>query len=323
MARGILIGTVLLVVGCDPEFEVHRGELGPFRVAGLGVEKTPEMECPQATAMVWSGLGAYHDVHPGLSWSMEGVLLGEGYGVEVCGAGLLELEAVSTDGGSVQHAQVRVELPEVWEFQRESVGVLESVGLDDRLAQTGEPVTDVVEQGTVARVRLAGLSDDYEVHWMTPSGGGAALSLDRVSADVFPENLAGDGDLSERDMVLGCEAGCVLGHLALAVNGDGGNGWSWVETAHGLESGLLRHEGWLLEAGLPPETRWASVTLRVDDDSARGFSFEDWQALEEADESLLNPGCGIAGKPFELDWIVEGRCTRTELDGLTIVLEAW
>jgi len=323
MARGIMIGAVLLLGGCDPQFEVHRGELGPFRVAGIGVEKTPDMDCPQAAAMVWSGIGAYHDVRPDLSWSMGGVDLGQGHDVAVCEAGLLEMEAVSLDGATVQRAQVQVALPEVWEIQREAIGILEGVGLDERLAQVGEPVTDTVEQGSAVRVIFMGLSDDYEVRWMTPEGGGAALSLERTSADVFPQNLSGDGSVAEGELVSGCESGCVLGHLALAVDGKGGNGWSWVETAHGVSSGLVRHEGWLLETDLPEETRWAAVTLRSDDSSPRGFSLEDWTALDTPDGSLLNPGCGLDGQPFELDWIVEGRCARSDVDGVTVVLELW
>jgi len=323
MSRIWMATMALALPGCDPHFDVHRGELGPFRVAGLGVEKTPEMACPQAAAATWSGIGPYHDQSAVLTWSMDGAGLGEGRAVEVCETGLLELEAVSADGETVQHAQVQVSLPEVWTYEREALPTPESVSLEDRRALQGEPVVDTVDETAVARVRLTGLSEDYEVRWMTPAGGGAALSVDAVSADVFPQNLAGDGSLSEAELVSGCGSGCILGHLALAINGRGGNGWAWVETAHGMSDGLFRHKGWLLEAGLPESTRWAAVTLRTDDSVSRGISFEGWEALEEVDESLLNPGCGLADRPFELDWIVEGRCTRPELDGVRVVLEAW
>ena len=119
--------------------------------------------------------------------------------------------------------------------------------------------------------------------------------------------------------------GCIRGHLALAIDGTGSNVWGWVEAAYGVESPLVRHEGWLLEADLGEGARYATATLVSDDASPRGFLLENVEAVEEAlvDPGMLQVDCGVAGFPFELDWLVEGRCTRSQVDGQRVVLALW
>ena len=46
----------LLLTACDPNFTVSHEDLGPFRVAGIGVALDADGE-KVASAAVWSGLG--------------------------------------------------------------------------------------------------------------------------------------------------------------------------------------------------------------------------------------------------------------------------
>jgi hypothetical protein len=160
---------------------------------------------------------------------------------------------------------------------------------------------------------------------MTPTEGGHALALPGGRADLLALSLElDDGRVEASSSVEGCP-GCILGHLALAIDGTGNNAWGWVEAAYGVEGPLVRHEGWLLEADLAEGTPYLAVTVVSDDAAARGFAFQDFQALEETevDNGMLQVDCGVVGIPFELDWLMEGRCTRSQVDGQRVVLALW
>ncbi len=319
----LLLFASLALAGCNPEFDVHRRVLGPYRVAGVGVEKHLGEDCPRAVAAVWSGKGPYHDEALDLTWTLEGDPLGEGQGVEVCGVGELELEATAP-GGTLHRARVEVSVPAFsWSPVREVLGVPEDVSTAAREELASEGASDAASTDQMVRVTLEGLPDTHEVRWMTPADGGHALALPGGRADLLALSLElDDGRVEASSPVVDCP-GCILGHLALAIDGTGNNAWGWVEAAYGVETPLLRHEGWLLEADLGEEARYAAATLVSDDASPRGFHLESVEALEEAESSLMQIECGVVGVPFSLDWLVEGRCTRSQVDGQRVVLALW
>jgi hypothetical protein len=320
-----LLFASLALVSCNPEFDVHRRVLGPYRVAGVGVEKRLGDDCPRAVAAIWSGQGPYHDAELDLFWTLEGEFLGEGQGVAVCGQGELELEATAPDG-TLHRARVDVSVPAFsWTPTREVVPVPRDVSTDSREALEGDGTADAEDTDQVVRVTLEGVPSTHEVRWMTPTEGGHALALSGGRADLLALLLELDDGLVEASSpVAGCP-GCILGHLALAIDGSGNNAWGWVEAAYGVEASLVRHEGWLLEADLGEGAAYAGVTLVSDDAAARGLRFENFQALteEEMDTGLMQLECGVVGVPFELDWLVEGRCTRSQVDGQRVVLALW
>jgi hypothetical protein len=320
----LLLGSLALI-GCNPEFDVHRRVLGPYRVAGVGVEKRLGEDCPRAVAAIWSGQGPYHDEVLDLAWTLEGDPLGEGQGVAVCGQGELELEATAPDG-TLHRARVDVSVPAfAWSPAREVLSVPADVSTEFREELTGDGETDAADTDQMVRVTLEDLPDTHEVRWMTPTDGGHALALPGGRADLLALSLELDDGRVEASSPLADCPGCILGHLALAIDGTGSNVWGWVEAAYGVESPLVRHEGWLLEADLGEEARYATATLVSDDASPRGFRLESVEALEEAlvDPGMLQVGCGVAGFPFELDWLVEGRCTRSQVAGQRVVLALW
>ena len=318
----LLLGSLALV-GCNPEFDVHRRVLGPYRVAGVGVEKHLGEDCPRAVAAIWSGQGPYHDVELDLAWTLGGDLLGEGQGVEVCGQGELALEATAPDG-TLHRARVEVSVPAfAWSPTREVVPVPGDVSEEAREKLGGDGATDAADTDQMIRVTLEGLPDTHDLRWMTPTEGGHALALSGGRADLLALTLElDDGRVDASSPVDGCPD-CILGHLALAIDGTGNNAWGWVEAAYGVEVPLVRHEGWLLEADLGEGVAYAAVTLVSDDAAVRGISFENFEALEQAEPSLMQIECGVAGVPFALDWLVEGRCTRSQVDGQRVVLALW
>ncbi len=320
----LLLGSLALV-GCNPAFDVHRRVLGPYRVAGVGVEKRLGEECPRAVAAIWSGLGPFHDQVLDLSWTLNGDHLGEGQAVEVCGAGELELEATAPDG-TLHRARVDVSVPAfAWSLSREVLSVPENVSPEARELLSGEDVADAEGTDQMIRVTLEGLPLPHEARWMTPTEGGHALALSGGRADLLALSLELDGGVVEgATPVAGCP-NCILGHLALAVDGTGSNAWGWVEAAFGLEVSLVRHEGWLLEADVGADVRYLAGDFLLDDGAARGFVLENVEAMEEAevDQGMLQVECGVLGVPFELDWLVEGRCTRSQVNGQRLVLALW
>jgi hypothetical protein len=210
-----------------------------------------------------------------------------------------------------------------WSLTREVVLVPEDVSTKAREELVGDGATDAADTDQMVRVTLEGLPDTHDLRWMTPTDGGHALALPGGRADLLALSLElDDGHVEASSPVADCP-GCILGHLALAIDGTGSNAWGWVEAAYGVEVPLVRHEGWLLEADLGEGVPFAAVTLVSDDAARRGVSFEDFEALEQAEPSLMQIECGVPGVPFALDWLVEGRCTRSQVDGQRVVLALW
>ena len=84
---------ILGLAACQEPFSVNRRELGPFRIAAVGVVDGV------ASAALWSGLGLYHDERPSLTWTLDGAPLGEGFDVAVpAEGGQLGLTVTAPDG---------------------------------------------------------------------------------------------------------------------------------------------------------------------------------------------------------------------------------
>lgn len=91
----------LLLLACAEPFDVRRQDLGPFRIAAVGVEDG------LASAAIYSGEGMGHATAPTLTWSVDGQVLGTGWDVAVPASGTLELEADS--GTAVEFARVSIQ----------------------------------------------------------------------------------------------------------------------------------------------------------------------------------------------------------------------
>lgn len=302
----IVTGSVLLLFGaCDAEFSVARDRLDPWRVVGLGVLDGI------ASIALWSGIGPWHEEPTQLSWSLDGELLGEGYGVEVPGPGELSVEAIAPDGQSASGSVTVAEGLAITGWAREAV-TLEELELEDRREASGTEVAAAVAADEATRVTLT-VDGDVETRWMSTRG--TPLALDARRADLLNEDVVfDDGELEERSAL---EAG-LTHHLALVLDGAGANSWSWIDSAHGVEGDFWRHEGRLLpglaDAGL------VAGTLVADDE--HGVVLDELEPVADlAEQEPLD--CAPADEPFRLAWVVEGRCLRPDVVGARVVVEAW
>ncbi len=305
-----------MAAGCQEPFDVDRKDLGPFRIAAVGVEDGV------AHAAIWSGLGAYHDDAPLLSWSLDGAPLGEGFDVAVPESGRLQLAVTAPDGG-VHLAEVDIApaLPAPT-LSRQAVAVGDDLSLQARRDAPASDVDTAVPTGQAARLSLSfdeGTDNSgWTTRWMSALGQGSLLEVEQFSADVLADEvLFEDGVVAERTP--GDDG--VYTQLALVFDGTGGNRWTWVDAAFGDDPGLRRHEGRLLALPEAPTSGMVAVTLERSDDL---WGLQPVDPVEVEDLSAQDAlACAPSGQPFRLSWVVEGRCTRPEVEGAVVVLDLW
>lgn len=325
----------VLATACDPNFTVAHGDLGPARIAGLGVTLGADGERVAAAAL-WSGLGLYHEAPPTLRWTLDGQDLGEGYDVVVPGSGQLGLEATVAGGQALSAVVTVASPPPATALTRYGVDLGEDLSLTARRAAAATEVADTVEGGQAARLSLSFLSDAaaaYSTSWLLSEGRGTALEVDDTSADVLAEEITWDeGEVEQR---LPVDAG-LFHSLALIRDGAGSGAWVWADAAIGAPGSWLRHEGRLLALDQPDAAEvaaaasaagWALVTLAESDDEA-GLKVSDAVAAPEVDgqpdlSSADRLACAPADAPFRLAWIAEGRCPRPDVIGAAVLLEVW
>lgn len=295
------------LVGCAPTFDDRHDLLG-FRIAAVGAVDG------EAEAVVWSG-ALFHEARTTLAWTADGVALGEGWGVPVP-AGTEELGLVATaPDGTVREARVSVGgTMEPLAFERAAVAVGEDVSIEARAALPETPSDGGAPEGEALRIRLVQPGGE-QTRWMVAGGATTLLELDAETADVLPERLEfDDGEVVRREAV---EPG-VQHVLALRIDGEGGNRWTWVDAALGTDTPLIRSGGWLVEGSVDLSTGLLAVTL--DALSATGVgTLGSPQAVSDLTQHDP-PDCAPADVPFSLDWLAEGRCTVSETRGRRVVL---
>lgn len=308
-----LLPLALLITACQEPFAVQRKDLGPFRIAALGVEDG------RARAAIWSGLGAWHEARPRLEWSLDGAPLGEGFEVEVPGGGELGLRATSAEG-EVRQARLSVGTPPpAFEVERLAVTLGEDLSLEARREAATSPVETSAPADAAMRLALRleeAAETDLALRWMSAGGRGTLLEVEALAADVLAEEVVfEDGAVASRE-----ESGPgIYTQLALLQDGRGGNRWAWIDAAIGVEEPLLHHEHRLLALDAATHTGLLAVTLEAREDPW-GLAPVDPEPVTDlsAQEAL---DCAPAGEPFRLAWVVEGRCARPEVLGARVVLE--
>ncbi len=298
---------LLLLCACQGPFAEDRHDLVGFRIAGVGVADGV------ARAAVWSGEGPWHTESPTLSWSLDGVLLGEGFDVAVPGEGELALTATSATGEE-RTAVVDVrESGGALSVSRQAV-VIDGKTLEERRAVEGVSIDTAAATGEGVRLTLATLDDDETARWM--SAGGTVMEVETDAADFLAEDIVlDDGELISRT-----DAGDGrYALLALVIDGLGGNRWLWVDAAVGGDDILLRHEGRLVAADAVAEPGLIAATLV--EDPVSGVALADVAPVTDTSEQDALPCFPTA--PASLSWISEGRCGLSEVLGARVVLEVW
>ncbi len=298
----------LALAGCAPTFDDRHDLLG-FRIAAIGAIDG------EARAALWSG-ALFHTEAASLSWSADGVDLGEGWGVGVPDDALeLGLVATAPDG-TVREAVVSVaDAPARPAVSRLAVDIAADVSLAARAALDGTPAERSVAETQATRLVVAP-DDVREQRWMVAGGEGTLLELDAGTVDVLNEEIRfDDGEVEARRRL---DPG-VRHVLLLSLDGAGANRWRWVDAAFGVDDPLVDHRGWLLPLDVDTGTGLVAVTaIGVD---ATGVAAWD-EPVGVLDLSIYDPpDCAVPGVPFELDWLVEGRCLAGDVEGRRLVLE--
>ncbi|MFT5583644.1 MAG: hypothetical protein ACI9VR_001224 [Cognaticolwellia sp.] len=311
------IGLVLPVLGalsaCAPPFDVARKDLGPFRIAAMGVHDG------QAHAAVWSGQGMAHAEAPVLEWSVDGQVIGQGNGLilaeDVQDGAVLELVATSAIGEQAQGQLSVIRGAQDLVAQRAAVAVGEDLSLAVR-RELPELDAQHGAQGQGVRVSLAGARGT--LRWMSALGVGTVLELSDTQADVLAdevvfENEEGAWVVAEREPG---EPG-IYHQLVLDLDADSGNRWVWVDVAIGVDDPLIQHYGRLIPGEVTLGAGLMQSTLEVVDGELVLGSL-----LAVEDLSTQSPlDCAPIDQAFRLDWVSEGRCGLGELHGATLVLE--
>ena len=228
------------IAACDADFDVARGDLGPFRIAALGAVEGEDGGLVAAAA-IWSGLGLYHERAPTLSWTLDGEALGEGWEVAVPEAGELGL-VVTRDEGETLEARVDLAAPPpALSVARAAWDPGEDLSVEARAAAETRALEDTAAEGEAVRLTLAheaAPTSATVTHWMLAEGRGTLLALDEQSADLLAEEIGwDDGEIASREAV---EPG-FFPTLALALDGAGSNRWIWADAAIGVSETLVRH----------------------------------------------------------------------------------
>ncbi len=340
----------MLCSACFAPFPHDRHDLVNFRIVGVQVSDAAPAagDSITARALVYGGAGFYHDQLPTLSWAVAGV---EASGPEVTlelptaqEAWTLELTATHADGVTTEQAILRLEEgsggdpvpPPVIEGIARAVVPLgldssaAELSLDARTALSALAAAEIAP-GEAARLALE-LDDPehYWARWMSVGARGSFLELSALHTDWLPADLLLDEE--DAEVEIGPElAPALVSVAALAMDGQGANGWAFADLAWQLEldseDGSTihgEHAGRLFVLPGPlPDAGVYTVTLALDDDSAWGLQLDEIEPIEGepagwSPEELDCEHPLPEADSFELDWLASGLCSRPRLEGARV-----
>lgn len=290
---------------CAEPFQTDRHYLDSFRIIEASVHNGV------ADAVIWSGEGAFHRTSPQLQWLVDGEVVGEGYGADVPLAERYELEVLSP-AGNLYFADVisgvALSEPEITRFvwseqenQEYSIEERSSASLDERA---------MVNRNDVIRLQTDEQSVMLRHRWS--ADGGTILELSASSTDLFFDTLHfEEGALTHREEGKKDRVHVFL----LTIDNNGGTSTKWIDVDFsGIEPVLYNQMILPLSESLLSGI--VQLDVRMTDE---GYLFENPTSLEEVPQEPSHE-C-MSGAIFDMNWIRQGRCSLTELDGLSIILE--
>lgn len=325
----------LLLLACQAPFGADRHDLVGFRVAAVAASPAggpPGAEVTARVAIVVDGR-PWSDVPVGLAWrwlsadedaATWSVADAAATGprptlVRPDGADRLGLVATAPDGSE---ARAYLALPETAPAQPPLAGVLLDVSSDG-----GRVAADAVAPGEVARAyaTYTDVPDPLPVaRWMATAGTFRerdASTADWYAADVrFDDDTATWGEPAAEGPVT---------FVVLATDGAGFTDCVARDVFVGdVPAGLFTAGGRFLP-GDAAATGLVRATLLADDASPTGLRVEDAVAVEASALPDADPygtaalPCTVAvDGPFDPGWLLDQRCTREQVAGATVVLEA-
>jgi len=194
---------------------------------------------------------------------------------------------------------------------------------DARAGWTTTAAAHVPEAG-FARLSV---STDAELaptsRWMAVGGSGSFFELDRSTTDWAAGELVVDGDEVVEQVAAEPGPSTIL---VLAVDGQGGSDFRAQELWIGPPStGVVTHSGRWLGTDVPVEGELVRGVLEADDSAPTGL-----RLMSAEPAALPLPGfdpygteslCESVLGPFDPSWLLDGRCTRGDLLGETVVVQ--
>jgi hypothetical protein len=220
--------------------------------------------------------------------------------------------------GAVEAAEVTVaEAPAPFEITRGAVSLGEDLSLDARAALEARPLSpgEAAAEGEAVRLVTAA-PEGHRLRWMTAQGLGTPLELDDHTVDHLGEEVVFDDGLVESRTALEPQ---VYTLLALAIDGAGSNRWRWIDVAIGTSAPLSAVGGHLLDLGEALVPGLYSVQVSEADD-LRGLRFSDPQPVPDLLAEMALP-CADPSTAFDPAWLIEGRCLRSDVIGLRLILD--
>jgi hypothetical protein len=195
--------------------------------------------------------------------------------------------------------------------------------VDTRLTWEGAPA-DAVPSGGLARLEARlGVPDAPFLRWMS-TGGGTFFELDPLTADW----AAGDVVVDDEDLTVGdpvASGGFTV--LALGLGDAGNHAFVTRDVFVGdVPTGLFTTS----DRFLPAPEAYSATLVRgtlVADGGPSGLALVDTAPVDAAALPPDDPYgtaslCGSWNRPFDPSWLVSQRCTRADVIGHTVVVEA-
>lgn len=340
-----LVPALLLLAACQEPFGTDRHDLVGFRVAAVRVEAVDDSLTAHA-ALVVDGK-VWSDDRVALSWHLtddlatdtiaaleldDAVAYGPAATVDRwAGRDGLALVAVSDD--IVYRAVIDLKdtigpAPTPTRLETFDLGLaLDTVEapaleLEARRALEESDVADAVDAGAFTRIR-ADVASEVRVRWMSTAPTGTFLELDRHTTDwVAGELLIDDDEIEERR----ADVDGPRTVLALALDPTEGGANAWL--AHDLwvgqpPAGVRTTSGRWLATDTAVAGPFVQATLAAADDHPTGLQLvgaTDVDPDTDFGTDALPCAVPVTG-PFDPDWLLEQRCTRTDVLGATVVVQ--
>jgi hypothetical protein len=335
---------LLCLAGCQEPFGTDRHDLVGVRIAALTVEHAQDGMAMHA-AVVLDG-NTWADDRPQLSWhqvsddaASEVAALAHEGAIATGPSPVLDLQAgdyvalVLTHGDVTRRALV--ELPEASGVPLTGVSITsspytvqdvtaEQMELEERRSLAPGEAVDSVEPGGFVRLALVHeqTSDVPRARWMLTAPGGTFYELQRTTTDWSAGSVVVDDDEVEERTIDESGPRTVV---VLATDHELSNAWVARDFFVGeAGAGMFTSSGrWI--AGDLPDAPFVSLVLAADDGSPSGLGAVDAMAVEPGDgadpygtESLDCGGLTVG--PFDPTWLLELRCTRSEVVGKRVVV---
>ena len=297
---------IVFFCACAEPFGYDKHDLVGFRIAAM---KTDDFHL---SASIWSG-GLCHEMLPTYKWTADSMTLNE-VSPEIP-EGVQEIRLDVSNEKNEQRTGIlsigsTIDNPM---FEQYLISA-DELSLELRRNQEELPFDGQIGERQALRIR-ANVSQSVSMQWMTAFGHGTLLEVDPHTVDFFPENIHfEEGEVVERSPLDFTQYQI----LALAMNGTGGNRWHWIGVQQEV-SGLTHPYGWGLsvpDTGNP--TGLVEVTVGLNE-SRNAFEFLDpvWvNGLDSQDHSCWN-----ISEPFQLDWVLDGHCTCSDVLNRRVVFE--